>query len=57
MAVIDLGIPGSNPEGYKKFNIENIAIFVPVKMAEESPEVEVSFSKLFKWKKLMLEKY
>ena len=57
MAVIDLGKPDSNPEGYKKYIIENIAVFIPVNLAEKSQEVEISFSKLLKWKKLMLEKY
>jgi len=57
VAVIDLGKPGSNPEGYKKFTVEEIIIFIPFKIAAESPEVEISFSQLFKWKKIMLEKY
>lgn len=57
VAVIDLGKPERNPEGYETLIVEEISIFIPVKMVEGSPEVEISFSKLFKWKKLMLEKY
>lgn len=57
MAVIDLGKPDNNPVDYQEIEIENISIFVPIKRTETSLGIEISVSKLFAWKKLMVEKY
>ncbi|MEN1760980.1 hypothetical protein AAIG11_10865 [Anoxynatronum sibiricum] len=55
--MIDLWEPESNPEDYEAFHHQGITLFIPKKLTAQSSEVVISLSQLFKWKKLMLEKY
>jgi len=54
--VIDLWEPESNPEDYDVFLHQGITLYIPQKLVAQSSEVVISLSRLFRWKKLMLEK-
>ena len=57
VAVVDLWKPEHNPEDYDAHEVKGITLYVPGKMAKESDEVEISLAQMFRWKKLVLDRY
>jgi len=39
------------------YTVKDISLYISKKMVVTSPEIEISLARLFKWKKLVLDRY
>jgi hypothetical protein len=53
---IHLGTPEGNQDDYQIVKIEKIIIYLPKEINLKNERLNISLAKLFKWKKLTLEK-